>query len=639
MPPPMMTLSLPDRITTRPNNKNKHPGLPDLPDKPRRTSAEVAKAREKAAEQQRQEEEERTENAGAAASIEDELMLEDQQREAKRAAETEARKKTAKNVPLQTPKLVVPPVNQQIERTERPARNKSKRPLVIPSSDESDEEPESQTKNRKRSRNDDDYGEEGCEESEEDKTSNDEDVATSKSKKKAPFGREDIMNLRKTNPASGTPDISAKRSHKHVDDASRTGNLRKKKKGSTPSGLHPGWDKNKKNRSSANDDSADKENNTDEEDHIVKRYGGLVEDDEIDDVERAAATKKGGTKRINDDQVECTSWLSDTLVKIAPNPAVPKTQVEARNGDKKWAKRHLPKVAQDEFETVIVPLVRLKAGTLEPWDLLKVEDVQAIVDDVFGSEKYSVAPDGPWMNLVNARLQTWRHGFVTAAEFSVNALIQAYSKTLNSQEDIARAVKYYLSKTNDQQTMVYQWRDVHPKTGKKKVMSIGFLSAQTITRTLGIAHIAKFPEAIVDFEKERPVGALILATQAVEHVFLQWTTGEFVKGTKQFSLENYGNTTKFETKIDPVTRRKTVHKSTVHRFTHFIETIEAKFNDNSWKAILDEANTYAPKRSKQKEAKTTEKASQFKNVMVIEEAPRVKFVAESDAESDAGSDT
>ncbi|KAM6503689.1 hypothetical protein JOM56_000632 [Amanita muscaria] len=598
MPPPMMTLSLPDRITTRPNNKNKHPGLPNLPDKLRRTSAEVAKAREKAAEQQRQEEEERTKNAGAAASIEDELMLEDQQREAKRAAETEAHKKTAKNVPLQTPKLVVPPVNQQIERTERPARNKSKRPLVIPSSDESDEEPESQTKNRKRSRNNDDYGEEGCEESEEDKTSNDEDVATSKSKKKAPFGHENITNLRKTNPASGTPDISAKRSHKHVDDASRTGNLRKKKKGSTPSGLHPDWDKNKKNRSSANDDSADKENNTDEEDHIVKRYGGLVEDDEIDDVERAAATKKGGTKRINDDQ----------LVKIAPNPAVPKTQVEARNGDKKWAKRHLPKVAQDEFETVIVPLVRLKAGTLEPWDLLKVEDVQAIVDDVFGSEKYSVAPDVTRSRdclSTNARLQTWRHGFVTAAEFSVNALIQAYSKTLNSQEDIARA---------------------------------GFLSAQTITRTLGIAHIAKFPEAIVDFEKERPVGALILATQAVEHVFLQWTTGEFVKGTKQFSLENYGNTTKFETKIDPVTRRKTVHKSTVHRFTHFIETIEAKFNDNSWKAILDEANIYAPKRSKQKEAKTTEKVSQFKNVMVIEEAPRVKFVAESDAESDAGSD-
>ncbi|KAM6489172.1 hypothetical protein JOM56_015342 [Amanita muscaria] len=477
-----------------------------------------------------------------------------------------------------------------------------------------------QSRRQRRSRNDDDYGEEGCEESEEDKTSNDEDVATSKSKKKVPFGREDITNLRKTNPASGTPDISAKHSHKHVDDASRTGNLRKKKKGSTPSGLRPDWDKNKKNRSSANDDSADKENNTDEEDHIVKRYGGLVEDDEIDDVERAAATKKGGTKRINDDQ----------LVKIAPNPAVPKTQVEARNGDKKWAKRHLPKVAQDEFETVIVLLVHLKAGTLEPWDLLKVEDVQAIVDDVFGSEKYSVAPDANSVIKVNARLQTWRHGFDTAAEFSINALIQAYSKTLNSQEDIARAVKYYLSKMNDQQTMVYQWRDVHPKMGKKK----GFLSAQTITQTLGIAHIAKFPEAIVDFEKERPVGALILATQAVEHVFLQWTTGEFVKGTKQFSLEHYGNTTKFETKIDPVTRRKTVHKSTVHRFTHFIETIEAKFNDSSWKAILDEANIYAPKRSKQKEAKTTEKASQFKNVMVIEEAPRVKFVAESDAGSD-----
>jgi hypothetical protein len=48
----------------------------------------------------------------------------------------------------------------------------------------------------------------------------------------------------------------------------------------------------------------------------------------------------------------------------------------------------------------------------------------------------------------------------------------------------------------------------------------GFLSAPAITDTLGAGHFAKLPETLIDFSEEKPVGALVLAAQAVSHLAL-----------------------------------------------------------------------------------------------------------------------
>ena len=81
----------------------------------------------------------------------------------------------------------------------------------------------------------------------------------------------------------------------------------------------------------------------------------------------------------------------------------PKTLKEARGGSNKWALAHLPDKKGPEFTELVAPLIRKKAGAnMNPWENLKVEDIQEIVDQVFGKGKYEVTEDGPWYGLVRA---------------------------------------------------------------------------------------------------------------------------------------------------------------------------------------------------------------------------------------------
>jgi hypothetical protein len=93
-----------------------------------------------------------------------------------------------------------------------------------------------------------------------------------------------------------------------------------------------------------------------------------------------------------------------TKIKVELNPIVndPKTLKEARGGCNKWTLAHLPGKKGTEFTEVIAPLVRKKAGaSLNPWDNLNVEQLQDIIDSVFGKGKYEVVEDGPWYGLVS----------------------------------------------------------------------------------------------------------------------------------------------------------------------------------------------------------------------------------------------
>lgn len=89
------------------------------------------------------------------------------------------------------------------------------------------------------------------------------------------------------------------------------------------------------------------------------------------------------------------------LVKIKPN-LVTETHVR-KQGSENWALKHLPLAVRDDFENCLAPLVRLKAGALtDPWESPKTDDLQALVDNVYGSEKHTIKEDGAFYGVVSA---------------------------------------------------------------------------------------------------------------------------------------------------------------------------------------------------------------------------------------------
>jgi len=89
------------------------------------------------------------------------------------------------------------------------------------------------------------------------------------------------------------------------------------------------------------------------------------------------------------------------LVKFEPNPVTSKTTHVEKQGSENWQLKHIPAEAQDDFENVIAPLVRLKARALsDPWKALEIDEIQAFVGVVYGGKKYTVTEDGPFYGLV-----------------------------------------------------------------------------------------------------------------------------------------------------------------------------------------------------------------------------------------------
>lgn len=99
MSPQISLIALPTRMTTRAGNKEKHPGIVDLPESQRRDPVEIARARQEA-EEAKKDKEEHTKKLSGVASLEDQYAREDEEREARRladrAAAAEARTAPAK---------------------------------------------------------------------------------------------------------------------------------------------------------------------------------------------------------------------------------------------------------------------------------------------------------------------------------------------------------------------------------------------------------------------------------------------------------------------------------------------------------------------------------------------------------------
>jgi len=77
------------------------------------------------------------------------------------------------------------------------------------------------------------------------------------------------------------------------------------------------------------------------------------------------------------------------------------TKKEARGGDAQWKLGHLPTGTDKKFTELVVPLAKIMAGTLPPWVGLDYNQVQAVVDSVFGDGKIVVTDGDVWCGLVS----------------------------------------------------------------------------------------------------------------------------------------------------------------------------------------------------------------------------------------------
>jgi hypothetical protein len=90
-----------------------------------------------------------------------------------------------------------------------------------------------------------------------------------------------------------------------------------------------------------------------------------------------------------------------TMIKISDSkPIRAPSKKNARGGARKWTLHHLPDGTADVFTKTIVPLAKLKAGTLPPWHSLSEEDVKSIVDEVFDENDYDIREGDVWCDLV-----------------------------------------------------------------------------------------------------------------------------------------------------------------------------------------------------------------------------------------------
>lgn len=78
------------------------------------------------------------------------------------------------------------------------------------------------------------------------------------------------------------------------------------------------------------------------------------------------------------------------------------TKKGARNGDLKWRLNHLPPGSDTAFTNDLVPLAKAKAGEqVHAWSELGVQEIQGLVDEVFGPGCHTVVANDVWCGLVS----------------------------------------------------------------------------------------------------------------------------------------------------------------------------------------------------------------------------------------------
>ncbi|KAJ6565363.1 hypothetical protein B0H10DRAFT_2359593 [Mycena sp. CBHHK59/15] len=455
----------------------------------------------------------------------------------------------------------------------------------------------------------------------EDPTSDEEEIQ--KPSKLSKPKRTDVTASRSTRDASGTPVTSASSGHKRKASVEKTSKNKKKKKAGKKAGLVRSKAADPKQAASSGRSSV---GGVTEEDESMVKFGGPAIDDDVDEqIERAQPAQ--GKKR---------GLPQNPIIKIAPAAPRPLTKKEQRNNAKKWSLPHLPRNTASQFTEEVIPLARELLGTLPPWAVLTVKQVQEIVDKVYGAGKHIVLFDGPWFGLVAYRASDWRSGFGIQALKGIQALINMYQGADNSESDeeaagplsddpLDAAPKPAKFTFDTPRASLHSLRGHYKNTrrralwpfiGRRGVM--GLLQSHLIMYTF--AHHLSALKTIPDLHKHleaEPSGALLLSVQAVERALQFWTTGQQVvppKTAGHFSVDHWGD-------IKTVVNNK---KVTQRRATQFLATV-SNWDGVRWNDVREAASEWVEMK---KRASSSRASSEAEGAMVSSEEEEVIILSD-----------
>ncbi|KAG6806456.1 hypothetical protein H0H92_011270, partial [Tricholoma furcatifolium] len=284
-----------------------------------------------------------------------------------------------------------------------------------------------------------------------------------------------------------------------------------------------------------------KEKNNQADDSLV-RMGGITSDEEDEEAEQVAFNAAASVPRGK-------ANVMPSNIRITPGKQV-MTKTDLRGGSKKWNLNHIPTDAKDVFSDKVVPLVKAKVGTMEPWASIDLKGLQKIVDDVFGDEGYELSAGDAWTSLISYRLQSWRNRFAAKARKAVARYFDDPQNNLQTAEARLEAVKEWLDfeGADGEGTAPYQFKKcIYDEDNICRTR--GFCQAPFIIETFALAHLKYINSVVVlwadDPPHKQPIGAMILSLQAVEHALRQYEEDGFCDegSTAQFSFDNYSDCT------------------------------------------------------------------------------------------------
>ncbi|KAF8881515.1 hypothetical protein CPB84DRAFT_1851568 [Gymnopilus junonius] len=350
---------------------------------------------------------------------------------------------------------------------------------------------------------------------------------------------------------------------------------------------------------------------TNKEEDLMVCMGGFVGDEETDDVEHLALSSLMKTSK----------KLLPSIIKVTKAKSGPPARMkkDAHGGARKARESNLPDGAAEDFRNKVTPKVQILAGTMpSAWKGLSVPQIQSLVDEVYGAGTHTVKHDSPWWDLVSYRLSDWRSHFVKHARIAVtnHMAVFDYAEEEYTKEDLA---KYGSWEVNDEDDM--------------RVKRKGCFQNELILYTLANTHFSEFediPDPQDIYDDEMPIGALILALQAVEHAFKFWTTGEFVEDSRlKFNANTYDDLLECKKKPDRSVKEVLTCRSSL--YLPSVQSLEKKH----WVSIFKAASAILgqSKVGKKKKGHSKSASSAASSEVELEESMPV-FTLHSDEDSD-----
>ncbi|KAF8180707.1 hypothetical protein K438DRAFT_1841690 [Mycena galopus ATCC 62051] len=405
---------------------------------------------------------------------------------------------------------------------------------------------------------------------------NDSDSAAQKPKKKLKKGRVDIQAARQTQDSTGTPEIESSGQKRKAKDHGKGKAPAKKLKTAKKGGLTAGVKSTLKNKRPKDGDDVD---------GIVQYGGPALDDDAGEIVEREKGTGKGKPKQ--------------SVVRIEAS-AKRITQKEQRgDGSKRWKLSHIPGPANNGgiFTNNVWPNIRQLLGRANPWDTATNKQVQDQLDRSYGKDEMD-AEANVFQGLISYRTQSWRGGFPTQAHKCILGMVvnskereAAGTATeddykLHTPEGMQAYIESMLEVDNKTRTKAFQWREWDDDKGKHAGLFQSSLVLFTYSYHITLLEGRHEPE-------EAALGALILASQAMERELGLWKTGEYVAPGKsqneQFSFDQWGDCDEKATATTPKRRNL--------RATRFVPSIK-KWTDDQWEQVNTAAAKYLDKKRK-----------------------------------------